>query len=84
VDDSDPDHQRQPHPDCTSAEDCVGRWGQHLIRHKVDRAEQGDIYCEECWRSFLEQNPKLEGFWEDGPLQGRPVDMQNTMPEGTA
>jgi len=84
VDDVEPDTERLQHPDCTSANDCVGRWGQHLIRHMVDGAQQGDIYCEECWRSFLWQNRNLQGFWEDGPLQGRPVDMQNTVPEGTA
>jgi len=74
------DVKRQQHPDCTSAEDCVGYRGQHLIRHMVDRAQQGDIYCEECWRNFLEINRNLQGVWQDGPLQGQPVDTHLSMP----
>merc|ERR1712008_413191 len=64
------ENERQPHPDCTSLEDCVGHRHQNLIRHMIDRAQPGDVYCEACWRSFLEQNRNLHGFWEDGDLKG--------------
>jgi len=77
VDESDPDDSEgAQHPDCTSAEDCMGHRCDHLIRHVVDRSQHGDIYCEQCWRCFLCQNNSLQGFWQDGPLQGQPCKIQ--------
>jgi len=65
------DRDRSGHPDCTSAEDCIGRPDDRLVRHILDGMD-GDIYCETCWGSFLEQNPHLEGIWEDGAEAGAP------------
>merc|ERR1711941_121655 len=52
------------HPDCTSAEDCMGSPTDRLVRHILDGAD-GDLYCEICWESFKETNPHLEGRFED-------------------
>jgi len=72
--------ERQQHPDCTSAEGCIGHRHQNLIHHMVAHAEEGDVYCKDCWCSFFKQNKYLQGFWEDGPLQGQSVDMRLRMP----
>lgn len=59
------------HPDCTSVEDCIGSRRDNLVRHML-ADEQGDMYCETCWESFLDQNPHLEGIWEDGEFANAP------------
>mmetsp|Transcript_62454 Transcript_62454/g.115999 ORF Transcript_62454/g.115999 Transcript_62454/m.115999 type:complete len:396 (-) Transcript_62454:124-1311(-) len=57
------------HPRCTSVEDCIGKPEDRLVQHVLDDAEQessGDVYCETCWASFLqEQGRQLEGRWLD-------------------
>jgi hypothetical protein len=56
------------HPDCTSVEDCIGVPHDRLIEHVMQGAAGdtvGDVYCESCWASFLDQNPKLEGVYQD-------------------
>jgi len=79
------DSPERQHPDCTSADDCVGHWHHNLVRHDmIDVTQQGDVYCEGCWRSFFHENRKLQGTWEDGPLQGQKFDIQLTMPIDTA
>ena len=50
----------QGHPRCTSGADCQGSSRDPLIQHLVDGAV-GDIYCEKCWKSFLEMHPALKG-----------------------
>jgi len=52
------------HPSCTSAEDCIGTRYDQLFRHLLD-GNPGDLYCQSCWESFLEQNPSLESVPED-------------------
>mmetsp|Transcript_39418 Transcript_39418/g.122256 ORF Transcript_39418/g.122256 Transcript_39418/m.122256 type:complete len:440 (+) Transcript_39418:3-1322(+) len=59
------------HPDCTSEEDCIGLASNSLVRHILE-GNRGDIYCQTCWESFLQQNHSLEGVWEDGPTAGEP------------
>jgi len=53
------DEEIKRHPECTSAEDCIGASSDKLVRHIIDD-DMGDLYCESCWQSFLEQNPSLE------------------------
>lgn len=65
------------HPGCTSQDDCIGSPQERLVRHVMaGEASQGagDIYCETCWRSFLERTAdgELEGVWEDGEQIGEP------------
>jgi len=52
--------EAEGHPECMSAEDCIGSASDKLVRHMVDGTE-GDLYCIHCWQSFVEQNPVLEG-----------------------
>lgn len=59
-------NQHDRHPACTSAEDCIGTRYDGLLRHLLD-GEPGDVYCQSCWESFLEQNPDLEGIPEENP-----------------
>mmetsp|Transcript_26009 Transcript_26009/g.72660 ORF Transcript_26009/g.72660 Transcript_26009/m.72660 type:complete len:462 (-) Transcript_26009:88-1473(-) len=54
------------HPDCTSQEDCIGKPKNKLVRHLL-AGEEGDIYCEPCWCTFVRRNPTLEGVFVDGP-----------------
>lgn len=49
---------------CTSQEDCIGSADDRLIVHQLN-GESGDVYCEACWQSFLEQNPSLPGVFQD-------------------
>eukprot|EP00490_Sorites_sp_Unknown_P000989 CAMPEP_0114688214 /NCGR_PEP_ID=MMETSP0191-20121206/63245_1 /TAXON_ID=126664 /ORGANISM="Sorites sp." /LENGTH=301 /DNA_ID=CAMNT_0001975455 /DNA_START=275 /DNA_END=1180 /DNA_ORIENTATION=+ len=58
------------HPECTSAGDCLGAPSDGLVRHMIE-GEDGDVYCEACWHSFMFHNPDLEGLWEDGDLAGQ-------------
>lgn len=53
------------HPECTSQEDCIGTAEDRLVQHILADRNDGDIYCESCWMSFLEQNSKLEGLYTD-------------------
>eukprot|EP00933_Yihiella_yeosuensis_P010814 TRINITY_DN11765_c0_g2_i1.p1 TRINITY_DN11765_c0_g2~~TRINITY_DN11765_c0_g2_i1.p1 ORF type:complete len:427 (-),score=70.70 TRINITY_DN11765_c0_g2_i1:57-1337(-) len=53
------------HPECTSQEDCIGSPSDNLVRHMLGD-EPGDLYCQACWESFLQQNPALVGMWWDG------------------
>mmetsp|Transcript_17785 Transcript_17785/g.41441 ORF Transcript_17785/g.41441 Transcript_17785/m.41441 type:complete len:419 (+) Transcript_17785:55-1311(+) len=64
------------HPDCTSAEECVGRSSDRLVRHIIKDQDgndmDGDAYCESCWRCFLqdrERGFRLVGHWEDDGTQ---------------
>jgi len=57
------------HPECTSEADCIGNPTDNLVRHMLG-GDAGDVYCQSCWESFLYQNKKLEGMWEDGDLAG--------------
>lgn len=59
------------HPECTSAEDCIGDPDERLVRHILEGRE-GDVYCESCWESFREQTVDLEGIWQDGEHAGEP------------
>lgn len=52
------------HPSCTSADDCIGTPEDALVRH-IHNGEAGDIYCEQCWGSFVQRNPSLEGQYEE-------------------
>merc|ERR1712137_322431 len=54
----DVDEEIQKHPECTSGEDCIGSSSDKLVRHILE-GDMGDLYCESCWQSFLEQNPSL-------------------------
>ncbi len=47
------------HPECTSAQDCVGSPRSDLVRH-VPEKRRGDVYCEVCWNSFKQQNLDLD------------------------
>lgn len=58
------------HPECTSAGDCLGAPSDGLVRHMIE-GEDGDVYCEACWHSFMFHNPDLEGLWEDGDQAGQ-------------
>jgi len=58
------DGEGEVHPECTSQEDCCGSPADRLVRHRLD-GDEGDVYCQSCWESFLEQNPQLDGVWED-------------------
>jgi len=48
------------HPECTSGEDCAGAPQSSLVQHVLEDGA-GDIYCHECWGSFKQRNPDLEG-----------------------
>jgi hypothetical protein len=52
------------HDSCTSEEDCIGHSTDRLIQHQLN-GRAGDIYCESCWVSFVENNPSLEGDYID-------------------
>lgn len=56
--------EAEGHPTCTSQEDCCGTPADSLVRHLLDGSE-GDVYCQACWESFLDQNPNLEGVFEE-------------------
>lgn len=70
AEDNGKDEEAGPHPECTSEEDCVGKTSDCLVRHMLE-GDAGDVYCESCWKSFLSQNPTLEGIWEDGADAGQ-------------
>ena len=55
------------HPDCTSSEDCLGNFADKIVRHMMNGVP-GAVYCESCWKFFLEQNADLVGMYEDGRL----------------
>eukprot|EP00437_Effrenium_voratum_P019158 CAMPEP_0181459468 /NCGR_PEP_ID=MMETSP1110-20121109/32841_1 /TAXON_ID=174948 /ORGANISM="Symbiodinium sp., Strain CCMP421" /LENGTH=423 /DNA_ID=CAMNT_0023583989 /DNA_START=37 /DNA_END=1308 /DNA_ORIENTATION=- len=59
------------HPECTSDGDCLGNPESSLVRHIIE-GDDGDVYCEVCWASFLAHNEELEGQWEDGENAGQP------------
>jgi len=65
----DPPPEEGGHPECTSGTDCLGSPLDRLVRHMIE-GEDGDVYCEACWHSFMYHNPDLEGIWEDGELAG--------------
>ena len=48
------------HPECASQEDCIWCSKSRMVQHLVD-GDPGDVYCEECWQTFLEHNPSLVG-----------------------
>jgi len=48
------------HPSCTSETDCIGTTEDALIQHMME-GEAGDVYCQQCWDSFVRRNPQLEG-----------------------
>mmetsp|Transcript_30555 Transcript_30555/g.83970 ORF Transcript_30555/g.83970 Transcript_30555/m.83970 type:complete len:388 (+) Transcript_30555:125-1288(+) len=56
----DEEGQEEGHPQCTSAEDCIGSQEEKLVQH-IFNGSLGDIYCCKCWESFLLHNPTLEG-----------------------
>jgi len=62
------------HPGCTSQEDCIGTPDAYLVRHLLDEEEQaGDVYCEECWMTFIRQNKTLKAEYIDGPKVGQTI-----------
>jgi len=52
------------HPECTSADDCIGTPEDRLMRH-LHNGKAGDLYCEPCWESFCQRNPSLKGVFAD-------------------
>jgi hypothetical protein len=48
------------HPECTSADGCIGNPTLKLVRHIID-GHRGDVYCALCWDTFIENNPDLVG-----------------------
>lgn len=52
------------HPECTSKEDCIGDPECRLVQHLLD-GDPGDIYCQACWDSFLDQNKGLQAVFMD-------------------
>eukprot|EP00928_Gymnodinium_smaydae_P062138 TRINITY_DN46067_c0_g1_i1.p1 TRINITY_DN46067_c0_g1~~TRINITY_DN46067_c0_g1_i1.p1 ORF type:complete len:396 (+),score=118.98 TRINITY_DN46067_c0_g1_i1:87-1274(+) len=56
--------EAEGHPECTSAEDCIGSLDAKLVRHLLNGG-RGDVYCSVCWESFLLSNPTLEGEYEE-------------------
>ena len=52
------------HPRCASHKECIGSHRNRLIRHYINEVP-GDCYCEACWESFTNRNPRLDGFLED-------------------
>jgi len=52
------------HPECTSKEDCIGDPGCRLVQHLLE-GDPGDIYCQACWDSFLDQNKGLQAVFMD-------------------
>lgn len=57
--------QATGHPLCTSGDACVGNPDSKLVRHMTADGQPGDLYCEDCWNNFVEENPSLEGVFED-------------------
>ncbi len=58
------------HPECTSADECVGSTESRLVRHLphgIGTTGTGDLYCEHCWDNILQQFPdsNLEGEFLD-------------------
>lgn len=47
---------------CTSQEDCIGSPQSRLVQHLL-AGEEGDIYCEPCWCTFVRRNPQLQGVF---------------------
>jgi len=54
------------HPMCTSVEDCIGSISDPLVQHMLG-SEEGDVYCQTCWESFLKKNPTLRGVFYERP-----------------
>merc|ERR1712107_226589 len=55
------------HPMCTSVEDCIGSISDALVQHMLGSEEEGDVYCQTCWESFLKKNPTLRGVFYESP-----------------
>mmetsp|Transcript_32182 Transcript_32182/g.74214 ORF Transcript_32182/g.74214 Transcript_32182/m.74214 type:complete len:436 (+) Transcript_32182:32-1339(+) len=62
------------HPECTSAEECIGTPQMALVRHLLAQDDPGDVYCQACWAGFVADNPDLLGVWEDGDMAGEPYE----------
>ena len=48
----------QGHLQCTSADGCIGSPDLPLVCHTIGE-KMGDVYCEECWKSFYKAKPTL-------------------------
>lgn len=45
---------------CMSSEDCCGFPGDRLVQHVLN-GQLADVYCENCWETFLDNYPCLQG-----------------------